>query len=61
MSEENREEENEMDIPSEIIEDLQAFHENLKKMEEVLHPLTTTNVNSLDVKVLCVNLYILVT
>lgn len=45
-------EENEMDIPNEILEDLQTFHENLKKMEEILNPLTTTNVNSLDVKVL---------
>ncbi|KAG8184730.1 hypothetical protein JTE90_019333 [Oedothorax gibbosus] len=42
----------EMDIPSEILEDLQSFHENLKKMEETLNPLIKTNVNSLDVKLL---------
>ncbi|GBM12831.1 Nuclear nucleic acid-binding protein C1D [Araneus ventricosus] len=40
-----------MEIPSEIIDKLQNFHQSLEKMQEILSPLITTNINSTDVEI----------
>ncbi|CAL1265528.1 unnamed protein product [Larinioides sclopetarius] len=40
-----------MEIPSEIIDKLQNFHQSLEKMQEILTPLISTNINSTDVKI----------
>ncbi|XP_054716872.1 nuclear nucleic acid-binding protein C1D-like [Uloborus diversus] len=40
----------EIDIPEEILDKLQSFHEALKNVDEMLRPLTTININSSDVQ-----------
>ncbi|GFQ90444.1 nuclear nucleic acid-binding protein C1D, partial [Trichonephila clavata] len=43
-------EKDDMQIPAEIIDKLQSFHQSLQNMKEILTPLITTNINSSDVK-----------
>ncbi|GFT80938.1 nuclear nucleic acid-binding protein C1D [Nephila pilipes] len=43
-------EKDDLHIPGEIIDKLQSFHQSLEKMREILTPITTTNVNSTDIK-----------
>ncbi|KFM59935.1 Nuclear nucleic acid-binding protein C1D, partial [Stegodyphus mimosarum] len=40
----------EIDIPNEIVDQLQDFHQSMKNMEEVLKPLKEININSTDLK-----------